>query len=99
MQKNGVWLSHLKSLINIMKKYLILLSFLGFIANLSFAQVKPPYYADVQTIKAYDKMFKPQVHPILFVGSSSIRKWDDLQVAFGPYGVLNRGIGGAVISD
>src|ERR1700744_4091267 len=82
-----------------MKKYLILLSFLGLVTNLSFGQVKPPFYADVQIIKACDNMFKPPVHPILFVGSSSIRKWDDLQVAFGPYGVLNRGIGGAVIND
>jgi len=81
-----------------MKKYLIFLLLLGCVIN-TIAQSKPPFYADVQTIKSYDKMFKPPVHPILFVGSSSIRKWDDLQIAFGSYNVLNRGIGGAVISD
>ena len=81
-----------------MKKYLALLLLLVFVLN-TFAQNKPPFYADVQTIKSYDKLFKPPVHPILFVGSSSIRKWDDLQLAFGQYNVLNRGIGGAVISD
>jgi lysophospholipase L1-like esterase len=81
-----------------MKKCLIFLLLLVFALN-TFAQSKPPYYADVQTIKGYDKMFKPPVHPVLFVGSSSIRKWDDLQLAFGSYNVLNRGIGGAVISD
>jgi lysophospholipase L1-like esterase len=82
-----------------MKKYLILLLFLGFAVNTSFAQSKPPFFDDVQTIRNYDKMFKPPVHPILFVGSSSIRKWDDLQIVFGSYNILNRGIGGAVISD
>lgn len=60
---------------------------------------KPPFYDDVQTIKAYDRMFAPVKDPIVFVGSSSIRKWDDLQVSFGSYNVLNRGIGGAVIDN
>ena len=81
-----------------MKKYFIILLLSCFVLN-AVAQSKPPFYADVQTIKSYDKLFKPAVHPILFVGSSSIRKWDDLQLAFGRYNVLNRGIGGAVISD
>jgi hypothetical protein len=50
-----------------MKKYVIILLVLGFALN-SIAQSKPPFYADVQTIKNYDKLFKPPVHPILFVG-------------------------------
>lgn len=44
-------------------------------------------------------MFKPPVNPVLFVGSSSIRKWDDLTQVFAKYNALNRGIGGAVIND
>jgi len=44
-------------------------------------------------------MYKPPVHPILFVGSSSIRKWDNLQLDFGKYNVLNRGVGGTVTDD
>jgi lysophospholipase L1-like esterase len=64
-----------------------------------YAQNKPPFWQDVQTIKDYDKMYKPPVHPILFVGSSSIRKWDNLQLDFGKYHVLNRGVGGTVIND
>lgn len=60
---------------------------------------KAPFYDDVQTIKAYDRMFAPVKDPIVFVGSSSIRKWDDLQLSFGSYNVLNRGIGGAVIDN
>lgn len=63
------------------------------------AQAKHAYWDDVQTIKNYDKMYKPPVHPVLFVGSSSIRKWDDAQHVFAKYNVLNRGVGGAVIND
>jgi len=44
-------------------------------------------------------MYKPPVHPVLFVGSSSIRKWDDCTQVFAKYNALNRGIGGAVIND
>lgn len=70
-----------------------------FVCYYSFAQEKHRFQADVETIKAYDKLFKPVDNPILFVGSSSIRKWDDLQRVFGSYNVINRGVGGTVIDD
>jgi len=62
-------------------------------------QNTPAYWDDIQVIKKFDAMYQTPPHPILFVGSSSIRKWDGLQVTFGRYNVLNRGIGGAVIND
>jgi len=82
-----------------MKKLFVLILLCFFTAAIASAQATPPFQQDVQTIKNYDKIYKPPTHPILFVGSSSIRKWDDLQLDFGSYNVLNRGIGGAVISD
>jgi len=63
------------------------------------AQDKPPFWDDVQTIKQYDKIYNPPPHPILFIGSSSIRLWVDFTKTFKDYTVLNRGIGGAVTSD
>lgn len=63
------------------------------------AQDKPRFYDDVQTILKYDRMFAPPQEPILFVGSSSIRKWDDLERTFAKYTAMNRGIGGAVTND
>jgi lysophospholipase L1-like esterase len=63
------------------------------------AQTKPRFWDDVQIIKNYDRLFQPPAHPIVFVGSSSIRKWDNLQEVFGQYSVLNRGIGGAIVDD
>lgn len=82
-----------------MKKYIIVIAILQLFIGAAFAQTKPAYWDDVQTIKKYDDMFAPPVHPILFVGSSSIRKWNDLQYIFAGYKVLNRGIGGAVVND
>jgi lysophospholipase L1-like esterase len=65
----------------------------------AFAQANPVYDADIETIRRFDKMYQCPPHPIVFTGSSSIRKWDHLQQAFGSYNVINRGIGGAVIND
>jgi lysophospholipase L1-like esterase len=63
------------------------------------AQTEHAFWKDVEVIKKYDKLYKPPLHPVLFVGSSSIRKWDDVQYVFAKYHALNRGIGGAVIDD
>lgn len=67
--------------------------------NSLLAQEKVRYQDDVQTIKKYDKMFAPPANPIVFVGSSSIRKWDDLERTFASYVAMNRGVGGAVTKD
>lgn len=63
------------------------------------AQDKPPFWSDVQTIKAYDQIYSPPEKPILFIGSSSIRLWVDFVKTFKNYTVINRGIGGAVTED
>lgn len=82
-----------------MKKIVLVITACFLISFASKAQTKPRFWDDVQTIKNYDKLFQPPVHAILFVGSSSIRKWDHLQQAFGKYNVMNRGVGGTVIDD
>jgi lysophospholipase L1-like esterase len=81
-----------------MKKLLfVLCGFIPFVD--SPGQDRPSFWDDVQAIKKFDELYQTPPHPILFVGSSSIRKWDGLQVTFGNYNVINRGIGGAVIKD
>ncbi|MCZ4245308.1 GDSL-type esterase/lipase family protein [Pedobacter punctiformis] len=82
-----------------MRKYFIALSLTYFVCISAIAQQKPAYWDDVQAIKHFDAMYKAPVNPVLFVGSSSIRKWDDLTQVFAKYNGLNRGIGGAVIND
>lgn len=87
-----------------MKRYTLTAVFSLFI-TIVFAQTaqtpnpKPSFWDDVQTIKKYDGMFAPPQHPIVFTGSSSIRKWDDVEYTFAEYTALNRGIGGAVTND
>ncbi|MDP4207372.1 MAG: GDSL-type esterase/lipase family protein [Bacteroidota bacterium] len=83
-----------------MKKILILilLTVICYSSKLS-AQDKPHFWDDVQTIKKYDKIYNPPTNPIVFIGSSSIRKWDNLERTFADYVVMNRGIGGAVVND
>ena len=57
------------------------------------------FAADVKTIKAFDAIYPPTDDPIVFVGSSSIRRWSGLQEVFGTFNVMNRGIGGAVTDE
>jgi len=82
-----------------MKKLLLTWCCLLLSVITSLAQSVHRFTDDVKTIRDYDRLYETQPNPILFVGSSSIRKWTHLQVAFGTYHVLNRGIGGAVIDD
>jgi lysophospholipase L1-like esterase len=79
-------------------KKTFLLAF-GLLAMLCAAQENHRFDTDIATIKSYDNIYEPTQNPILFVGSSSIRKWGHLQEAFGNYNVINRGIGGAVTDD
>ncbi|WP_309640954.1 GDSL-type esterase/lipase family protein [Flavobacterium sp.] len=83
-----------------MKKitFLHILSIL-FCTSLLFSQDASRFQNDIQTIKQYDKIYAPPKEPILFIGSSSFRLWNDLERTFADYAVLNRGIGGAVIKD
>ena len=94
-----VYCAHYNTSLHSMKKIFVTLFLLSLITLTAFAQTKPNFWDDVQTIKKYDQMYKAPVNPVLFVGSSSIRKWDDCTQVFAKYNALNRGIGGAVIND
>jgi len=81
-------------------KYIYYSLLLLFVCSLPLsAQLRPKYEDDILTIKKYDKMYAPPVRPTIFVGSSSIRRWGDLERTFAAYTVMNRGIGGAVINE
>jgi len=82
-----------------MKRFHYLIALLFVITTSVSAQTQRRFWDDVQTIKKYDKLFVPQPNPIVFVGSSTIRKWASLQTAFGKYNVINRGVGGTVIDE
>jgi len=58
-----------------------------------------PWEAEISAFENADQTNPPPKHPILFVGSSSIRLWKTLAEDFKGYPVLNRGFGGSQISD
>lgn len=81
-------------------KRLSIILFLVFTFRLvTKAQDNNRFREDIQTILKYDEMYQPQAYPIVFTGSSSIRKWDDLERDFAVYRAINRGVGGTVIND
>jgi lysophospholipase L1-like esterase len=58
-----------------------------------------PFYNEIQEFKKHDEKQFPPKDAILFVGSSSIRMWDDMASYFPGYTVIQRGFGGSGIND
>jgi lysophospholipase L1-like esterase len=81
-------------------KYVILI-LLGSILSVSniFSQNNHIYSEEIQNFKKFEKIHKPPVNPIVFVGSSSIRLWKNIEKKFEKYNVLNKGLRGAQVND
>ena len=58
-----------------------------------------PYSADILHWRSQDLLDPPPQNAIVFVGSSSIRRWEELTRDFADYNVIQRGIGGALFDD
>ena len=54
---------------------------------------------DIAAFAAADHAHPPPAHPVVFVGSSSIRMWSSLAADFPGRAVINRGFGGSRIPD
>ncbi|MBN2891349.1 MAG: hypothetical protein JXL97_05755 [Bacteroidales bacterium] len=54
---------------------------------------------EIQRFIKMDSLNKPEDSCIVFVGSSSIRKWITLESSFSPLPVLNRGFGGSTFPE
>ena len=63
------------------------------------AQQHPAFWDEIQDFKKQDSIHFPPKHAILFVGSSSFRKWTDVQNYFPGYTIINRGFGGSTLPD
>lgn len=53
-------------------------------------------------IRKFERLDREQTYPtdsVLFFGSSSIRRWDNIAADMAPYPVIQRGYGGARLSD
>jgi lysophospholipase L1-like esterase len=82
---------------NLLKKLNLILFFL---VSFAFTNAQnAPFYSEIQQFKTQDSLHFPPKHAILFLGSSSFRKWEDVQSYFPDYTIINRGFGGSTIPD
>jgi hypothetical protein len=94
----------MKKIYKIMQRYLLLLIS---IALLSCSPVKkymyvPEVLAWENDIQKFEQLDKSETYPkdaVLFAGSSSIKLWSTLENDMSPYPVIQRGYGGAKLSD
>ena len=79
----------------------VLLFVIGSMVSVSniFSQKKAIYAEEIQAVKKFEKIYKPPTNPIVFVGSSSIRLWKNIEKKFEKYNVINKGLGGAQVKD
>lgn len=54
-----------------------------------------PYAQEINTWVAQDLLDPPPENALLFVGSSSVRRWEKCSFDFSPYDVIQRGFGGS----
>ena len=58
-----------------------------------------PFEEEIARFEAADKVSPPPLGAVLFVGSSSIRVWPDLESDFPEVSVLRRGFGGSTLDQ
>jgi lysophospholipase L1-like esterase len=79
------------------KFWLILLLMLA--ARPLFAQSGFPFADEIRKFKTADSLHFPKPGSNLFIGSSSIRLWDNLEQRFPDKRVLKRGVGGSTLEQ
>jgi lysophospholipase L1-like esterase len=65
----------------------------------TFGQSAKPFWNEIQEFKKKDSISMPPKHGIVFLGSSSIRMWNNAEKTFSNYQVINRGFGGSTLVD
>jgi lysophospholipase L1-like esterase len=58
-----------------------------------------PFAEEIAAFRKNDSIEAPPRQAILFVGSSSFRKWTDVQDYFPGHTIINRGFGGSTLPD
>jgi len=78
------------------KAIFIFLLFTGF---LHAQEQHPAFWNDIQVFKKKDSTSYPPKNAILFIGSSSFTKWQNVQDDFPGYTIINRAFGGSSLPD
>lgn len=68
-------------------------------ATVASVPAKEPFAEEIAVFEAFDKVNPPKPGAVLFVGSSTIKRWSTLAKQFPEVTVINRGFGGARMSD
>jgi len=76
-------------------KILLLLFFVLKLTNGALAQDGIPFANEIKAFKHQDSLKFPPKDGILFIGSSSIRVWADLEQRFPGKPIIKRGVGGS----
>lgn len=82
-----------------MKKIALLLIGLLWQMSVKAQESTPPFWDEIQAYKQQDSVQMPPENAILFVGSSSIRMWNNMQEMFPAHTAINRGFGGSNLLD
>jgi lysophospholipase L1-like esterase len=82
-----------------MNKMRLYFSVIWFLCLLTGTAVAQPFAEEIRAFKKIDNERFPPKKAILFVGSSSFRKWTDVQDYFPGYTIINRGFGGSTLPD
>jgi hypothetical protein len=80
-------------------KHLVFLLLAFVISNAAHAQKGFPFDNEIRNFKHQDSISFPPKNGILFIGSSSIRKWTDLENRFSGKPIIRRGVGGCLLSQ
>jgi len=80
-----------------MKKYLLLALLISCTYCGVYAQQAMPFANEVKLYQHQDSLSFPKPGGVLFIGSSSIRRWADIEQRFAGVPVINRGLGGTEI--
>jgi hypothetical protein len=75
-------------------KYLFILFLAIAVSNKAHSQQGFPFANEIKAFKHQDSISFPPKDGILFIGSSSIRKWTDLEQRFAGQPIIRRGVGG-----
>ena len=82
-----------------MKKLFFKICLLIAITCLAVVAKAQPFIDEIANFKKQDAASFPPANAILFVGSSSFRKWEDVANYFPNYTIINRGFGGSTLPD
>jgi len=69
------------------------------ICNILSANAQNQYDGEIAAFKKTDSIHPPQKDVVLFVGSSTFRKWTTMQTDFPTHTIINRGFGGSTFPD